>query len=306
MLHLILYEKLCIKKKVLDIIIIILPLNYSIPPTNTNFLFLSGQGRYGSVWHGMVEDQEVAVKVFPAHHRNYFLNEYDIYQVAGENSALLKCFGGGERCISVGGPIDYLLILSLEQECLQEYLKNHLVDLATLSKMSLGIAKGLAHLHSDLGKLCIAHRDINTRNILVRSDLSCVICDLGLAVIPRRTENKSLSEAGTLRYMAPEVLEGAVNLRDCESALKQIDVYALGLVLWELGSRCTDVQSSEPQPYAPPFHKEAGDNPSLEQMQTLVSRRKARPLWPTSWKDTAAARLICETAEDCWDQVSLF
>lgn len=41
--------------------------------------------------------------------------------------------------------------------------------------------------------------------------------------------------------MAPEVLEGAVNLRDCESSLKQIDVYALGLLLWELATRCTDL-----------------------------------------------------------------
>lgn len=47
-----------------------------------------------------------------------------------------------------------------------------------------------------------------------------------------------------------------------------------------------------------------GENPTLEQMQNLVSRRKMRPLWPVSWKDTAAARLLCETAEDCWDQVS--
>lgn len=59
-----------------------------------------------------------------------------------------------------------------------------------------GIAKGLAHLHSDLGKSCIAHRDINSRNILVRHDLTCCICDLGLAVIPKRSENKSISEAG--------------------------------------------------------------------------------------------------------------
>lgn len=81
---------------------------------------------------------------------------------------------------------------------LQEYLKNHTVDLATLSKMSLGVAKGLAHLHSDLGKPCIAHRDLNTRNILVKADLSCCICDLGLAVVPKRTENRSLSEAGKL------------------------------------------------------------------------------------------------------------
>ncbi|XP_022920093.1 activin receptor type-2A [Onthophagus taurus] len=260
-----------------------------------------GQGRYGSVWRGVTEDHEVAVKVFPAHHRNYFVNEREMYKEAMSHVALLKCLGGGER-ITPCGSTDYLLILSLEKECLQEYLKRNTLDLNTLCKMSLSVAKGLAHLHSDLYKSCIVHRDLNSRNILVKYDLSCCICDLGLAVIPRKTENKSLSEAGTLRYMAPEVLEGAVNLRDCESALKQIDVYALGLVLWELGIRCTDMQLTEPPPYNPPFHKEAGDNPSLEQMQALVSRRKARPLWPTSWKDTASARLLCETAEDCWDQ----
>ncbi|KAK9873236.1 hypothetical protein WA026_021728 [Henosepilachna vigintioctopunctata] len=279
-----------------------------LPPTTDysldklKLLNVIGQGRYGSVWRGVIDDQEIAVKMFPSHHRNYFLNEHNMYKVSGENASLLKCFGGGEYITSPGGPTDYLLLLSLEQECLQEYLKKHTIDLPTLSKMTLGIAKGLSHLHSDLGKPCIAHRDVNTRNILVRADLSCCICDLGLAVTPRETENRSLTEAGTLRYMAPEVLEGAVNLRDCESALKQIDIYALGLVLWETGVRCTDMQNSEPHPYAPPFYKEAGESPSLEQMQSLVSRRKARPLWPLSWKDTAAARLLCETAEDCWDQ----
>lgn len=49
------------------------------------------------------------------------------------------------------------------------------------------------------------------------------------------------SQVGTIRYMAPEVLEGAVNLRDCESALKQVDMYALGLIYWEIFMRCTDL-----------------------------------------------------------------
>lgn len=48
-----------------------------------------------------------------------------------------------------------------------------------------------------------------------------------------------------MRYMAPEVLEGAVNLRDCESALKQVDMYALGLVYWETFMRCTDLFPGE-------------------------------------------------------------
>lgn len=45
--------------------------------------------------------------------------------------------------------------------------------------------------------------------------------------------------------MAPEVLEGAVNLRDCEAALKQVDMYALGLVYWETFMRCTDLFPGE-------------------------------------------------------------
>lgn len=50
--------------------------------------------------------------------------------------------------------------------------------------------------------------------------------------------------------MAPEVLEGAVNLRDCESSLKQIDVYALGLIIWELATRCTDLFQGEMKYYS--------------------------------------------------------
>jgi len=37
--------------------------------------------------------------------------------------------------------------------------------------------------------------------------------------------------------MAPEVLEGAINFQ--RDAFLRIDMYAMGLVLWELASRCT-------------------------------------------------------------------
>ena len=45
--------------------------------------------------------------------------------------------------------------------------------------------------------------------------------------------------------MPPEILGGAVNWRDCEASLKQADVYALGLVLWEIVRRCQDVYTGK-------------------------------------------------------------
>lgn len=52
--------------------------------------------------------------------------------------------------------------------------------------MALSISAGLAHLHTDIRKgdkmkPCLSHRDLNSNNILVKDDLSCVICDLGFA-----------------------------------------------------------------------------------------------------------------------------
>ena len=45
---------------------------------------------------------------------------------------------------------------------------------------------------------------------------------------------------GTRRYMAPEVLEGAINFS--REAFLRIDMYAFGLCLWELITRCTAIE----------------------------------------------------------------
>ncbi|XP_053664292.1 uncharacterized protein LOC128713456 [Anopheles marshallii] len=287
---------------------------------NLKLVSMIGQGKYGTVWKGIVNEQPVAVKIFAAQHRQYFLNERDIYTVPlMESPALLTYFGSDERR-TLDDRIEYMLVLSLAPlGCLQDWLTDNRVPFSTFCRMGKSIANGLAHLHTeirkgDLLKPCICHRDLNSRNILVKSDLSCCIGDLGFALKTfgaryeyrgeiTLAETKSINEVGTVRYMAPEVLEGAVNLRDCESALKQIDVYTLALVLWELANRCEDFypEGTTVPEYRAPYEEYVGPNPSFEQMQVLVSRNKARPSFPSHFGASLVTQIVRDTCEDCWD-----
>jgi serine/threonine protein kinase len=77
--------------------------------------------------------------------------------------------------------------------------------------------------------------------VLVKRNGQCVIADLGLAV---RYEGRTgildipaNEKFGTVRYLAPEVLDGNLNLKNFES-LKAVDVYSLALVMWEICHRC--------------------------------------------------------------------
>ena len=61
--------------------------------------------------------------------------------------------------------------------------------------------------------------------------------------------------------MAPEVLEGAINFS--RDAFLRIDMYACGLVLWELVSRCTAIHSTS--------NFNANDSPNLNTHSTLTA-----------------------------------
>ncbi|XP_042228428.1 uncharacterized protein LOC121870633 [Homarus americanus] len=284
------------------------------------FMEVIGQGRFGTAYRAVVQGEEIAVKLFPQHYKSSYQNEKYIYSLPlMEHSNLLSYLGGGD-CDGPDGNMYYGLVLSYcPKGRLSSYLAENTISWSTFCQIVLSATSGLAHLHSDIRKgdivkPCISHRDFNTRNLLLTENLLCVVSDLGFAIHTQgakyfingeeqHAETSSLTDVGTLRYMAPEVLEGAVNLRDCEAALKQIDIYALGLVLWECAARCHDLyQGLQTPPYMLPFQAEIGLHPSFEQVQVLVTRNKARPLFPSVWKDTnPAIRLLKETIEDCWD-----
>ena len=69
---------------------------------------------------------------------------------------------------------------------------------------------------------------------------TCCIADLGLAVFYDVSNDSfdlpSGSRVGTKRYMAPELLDNTEPKTFHE--YKKIDIYAVGLVLWEIARRC--------------------------------------------------------------------
>ncbi|XP_041662726.1 bone morphogenetic protein receptor type-2-like [Cheilinus undulatus] len=286
---------------------------------NLKLLELIGRGRYGTVYRGALNERCVAVKLFSSANRQNYANERSIYALPllQQHDNIARFLSADERMTADGRPEFLILMEYYPHGCLSHYLSVHTVDWTTCCRMTHGITRGLAFLHTELYrgdqyKPPVAHRDVTSRNVLVRADLSCVLADFGLSMRltgsrpcrPGDDDTMAISEVGTVRYMAPEVLGGALNLRDCEAALKQVDVYALGLLYWESFRRCSHLFPGEAVPeYQLAFQAELGNHPSFEEMQILVAREKYRPRFPEAWKENSLAlRSLKETMEDCWDQ----
>ncbi|KAG0263435.1 copper transport protein ctr1 [Actinomortierella ambigua] len=106
------------------------------------------------------------------------------------------------------------------------------------------IARGLAYMHSEN----ILHRDLKSANVLMTRHLEVRLCDFGLATVKTTSASKSFADdtavggglKGTLRWMAPEVLD----LRPAYST--KSDIYALGMVMWEMAANCTTPFKDQP------------------------------------------------------------
>lgn len=92
----------------------------------------------------------------------------------------------------------------------------------SVARIGLQVAEALSYAHAE----GVLHRDIKPSNLLVDAKDNVWITDFGLAKVEG---NEGLTESGdflgTLRYMAPERLEGAFDRRS--------DIYSLGATLYE-------------------------------------------------------------------------
>ena len=88
------------------------------------------------------------------------------------------------------------------------------------------VSLGLTYLHSR----GVLHRDVKVANVLLDDKLHAKISDFGIATRSTLIAPPGLpSEAGSARYLAPEMLFQHFNEKG--------DVYSFGLLMWEVGAR---------------------------------------------------------------------
>jgi mitogen-activated protein kinase 15 len=90
------------------------------------------------------------------------------------------------------------------------------------------LVKGIQYLH----EANIIHRDLKPSNLLINSDCSLKICDLGLARTIETRDNGEeqifTEEVATRWYRAPEVLLGS------QSYGRAADIWSIGCILAEI------------------------------------------------------------------------
>ncbi|MCE8162864.1 MAG: protein kinase [Candidatus Moeniiplasma glomeromycotorum] len=238
------------------------------------------RGGYGEVYYGEWKSQEVAVKklylsntsksdlkdiqkeisILKNLRNRYIIQYYDTYS---DNQELLII-------------MDYAENGTLTKFINDNKNKEHNWELNV--KLIEQIVKGLAYIHHE----GIIHRDLKSMNILLTKNNDVKIADFGLSKtkIISSSNSRHSGVIGTLRWMASELLKDG-------KYSEQSDIYALGMVIWEIVAKCTK-----------PFEH---DDDNLVQFHFIVNSRKEdipsdtlkdiRYIIEQCWKDNPSERI---------------
>lgn len=190
-----------------------------------------GMGRVYRAWDTRLE-RDVAVKVLSDDARD------TARQALREARAASALNHPGICTLHEAGESDGLPFLVMEfvdGETLDRRIPENGLPAAEVIRIGAAVADALAHAHSR----GVIHRDLKCANVALTADRRPRILDFGIA---RRVSTGTLAEtaaassileagtiAGTLHYMAPEVLQG-------QPADARSDLWALGVMLVEMAS----------------------------------------------------------------------
>ncbi|KAF9974353.1 hypothetical protein BGZ73_002239 [Actinomortierella ambigua] len=190
-----------------------------------------GAGGYGSVYFGRWGNRRVAAKKF-----NITMNEEKTRDAILREVHLLKSLQ--DRYI-----IQYYDLACHENNLVlvMDYAeggslktaieKRRLPDWSTRTRIAQEIVCGIDYMHEK----GVLHGDLKSANVLLTRYMEVRLCDFGFATATSiaRSAEDSGSLRGSLRWMAPELFASQPRYST------KSDMYAYGIVLWEMASGCT-------------------------------------------------------------------
>ena len=196
-----------------------------------------GEGGMGVVYRARDArlDREVALKVLsPASANDPEARERLLHEARTASRLNHPHICGVYDAGAMGEQI-YVAMELVEGRSLKELSNGGPLEVASVIRYGIQVAAGLAHAHEH----GVIHHDLKSANVIVSSDGRAKIVDFGFAVrradeVAENTQSqlsldRSGAIAGTLPYMAPELLRG-------QAADERSDIWALGVILYELAT----------------------------------------------------------------------
>ncbi|SOC35433.1 Stk1 family PASTA domain-containing Ser/Thr kinase [Ureibacillus acetophenoni] len=186
-----------------------------------------GGGGMSNVYlaHDMILNRDVAIKVLrydstneEEFHRRFQREALSATSLMHPN--IVSIYDVGED-----GDMHYIVMEFIKGKTLKQYI-NEFSPLSPARSVNImrQLTSAIAHAHENQ----IIHRDIKPQNILIDGDGNCKITDFGISTTLTATSfTKTNSVLGTVHYLSPEQARGG-------TATKKSDIYALGIVLYEL------------------------------------------------------------------------
>ena len=190
-------------------------------------LQLIGGGGMSNVYlaYDMILNREVAIKIL----RYDAANEEEFHR-RFQREALSATSLTHPNIVSIydvdeDDDMHYIVMEYVKGKTLKQYI-NEFSPLSPARSIHImkQLTSAIAHAHENH----IIHRDIKPQNVLVDQEGNLKVTDFGIATTSSATSyTKTNSVIGTVHYLSPEQARGGI-------ATKKSDIYALGIVLYEL------------------------------------------------------------------------
>ncbi|CAF4100180.1 unnamed protein product, partial [Adineta steineri] len=287
--------------------------------SNPPYQSIISQGKTSTIYRALTTRKEtfqhekklLAIKVYHGQqYKNLFDNELQILRMI-HHPSIINFINHGWYNQS-----PYLLLEYHDLGSLNNYLRSHKLSWSTCYSFLLSLVDAIDYLHYEdlspndyltinrIRKPIIIHRDIKSSNILIKSNSTLSLCliDFGLAkILPPILTSNDFIQIGTYRYMAPELLELAIT--HTSNALCKVDIYALGLVLWEIITQCQEYSYSIDYqlPYAEYVKiNETNENKILDILHQVVVNERKRPAIHRTANMNSKISEVLTIIEDCW------